>query len=407
MNHLLPTIASNTLAQLVSKFFGAGLTFVITVLIIRLASPTVFGDLTKSLVLIGLGFTLADFGLNAITVRALGQGKALTKEFSTLLYTRLSLSLLTLFILNLALFFLPDAYSLSIRGAFFLGSLALIFQGVYTTSNAVFQHQQNYWLSTISTVLGTTVSAGLTYYYLLTSPTLSHFLLATTIGYFVMALISLGLVGIKPVPVQQKDVLNLLKAAAPLGAILVSSVAGSKLDTLVLGSYWPSSVVGEYGFAYRIFDVLLVVPVFLTNALYPHLVRVNKNTDLRFFKTGLGAMFLAGLVLTLITYLAAPLLDVIRPGLNDSIRSLKLLSLGLPFFFTTAPLMWYLIAQSYEKTVLSIYLLATAFNLISNLIFVPSYGLAASAIITGATELFIFLSLLYHSFSLKNQYKRF
>lgn len=407
MNHLLPTIASNTLAQLVSKFFGAGLTFVITVLIIRLASPTVFGDLTKSLVLIGLGFTLADFGLNAITVRALGQGKALTKEFSTLLYTRLSLSLLTLFILNLALSFLPDAYSLSIRGAFFLGSLALIFQGVYTTCNAVFQHQQNYWLSTISTVLGTTVSAGLTYYYLLTSPTLSHFLLATTIGYFVMALISLGLVGIKPVPVQQKDVLNLLKAAAPLGAILVSSVAGSKLDTLVLGSYWPSSVVGEYGFAYRIFDVLLVVPVFLTNALYPHLVRVNKNTDLRFFKTGLGAMFLAGLVLTLITYLAAPLLDVIRPGLNDSIRSLKLLSLGLPFFFTTAPLMWYLIAQSYEKTVLSIYLLATAFNLISNLIFVPSYGLAASAIITGATELFIFLSLLYHSFSLKNQYKRF
>lgn len=394
---MLKAIASNTIAQLVSKFFGAGLTFVITVLIIRLASPTVFGDLTKSLVLIGLGFTLADFGLNAITVRTLGRGQALPKEFSTLLYTRLFLSLLTLFILNLALSFLPDAYSLSIRGAFFLGSLALIFQGVYTTCNAVFQHQQNYWLSTISTVLGTTVSASLTYYYLVTSPTLSHFLLATTIGYFVMAATSLVLVGIKPVAIKRVDVLNLLKAAAPLGAILVSNVAGSKLDTLVLGSYWPSSVVGEYGFAYRIFDVLLVVPVFLTNALYPHLVRVKKNTNLTFFKTGLGAMFLAGLVLTLITYFASPLLDIIRPGLNDSIRSLKLLSLGLPFFFTTAPLMWYLIAQSHEKTVLSIYLLATAFNLILNLLFVPRYGVSASAAITGITELFIFLSLLYHS----------
>lgn len=403
---MFKAIASNTLAQLVSKFFGAGLTFVITVLIIRLASPTVFGDLTKSLVLIGLGFTLADFGLNAITVRDLGRGKDLSKQFSTLLYVRLFLSLLILFVLNIALYFLPDAYSLSIRGAFLLGSLSLVFQGVYTSCNAVFQHQQNYWLSTISTILGATASAGLTYYYLVTSPTLSHFLLATTLGYFVMAITSLSLVGIRPVSTKQADILRLLKAAAPLGAILVSSVAGSKLDTLVLGSYWPSSVVGEYGFAYRIFDVLLVVPVFLTNALYPHLVRVNKSTDLRFFKTGLGVMFLAGLVLTLITYFTSPLLEIIRPGLNDSIRSLKLLSLGLPFFFTTAPLMWYLIAQSHEKKVLSIYLLATAFNLISNLIFVPNYGLAASAIITGATELFIFLSLLYYSHRAQHSHLR-
>ncbi|GAB4026328.1 MAG: hypothetical protein Fur0011_1610 [Candidatus Microgenomates bacterium] len=400
MNYLLPTIASNTLAQLVSKFFGAGLTFVITVLIIRLASPAVFGDLTKSLVLIGLGFTLADFGLNAITVRALSQGSDLSKEFSTLLYTRLSLSIIILITLNLVLYIMPDPYSLSIRGVFLLGSISLIFQGMYTTCNAIFQYQQNYWLSTISTVLGTTVSAGLTYYYLVTSPTLAHFLLATTIGYFAMAVASLSLVGIKPVSVKSASVVRLLKAATPLGAILLASVASSKLDTLVLGSYWASSVVGEYGFAYRIFDVLLVVPVFLTNALYPHLVLVKKQTSYTLLKTGLATMFFAGFLLAFISYLASPLLNIIRPGLNDSIRSLKLLSLGLPFFFTTAPLMWYLIAQNLEKKVLYTYLLATAFNLISNLIFVPSYGLTASALVTGVTELLIFLALLYHAVKL-------
>ncbi len=397
---MLKAVASNTVAQLVSKFFGAGLTFIITVLIIRLASPTVFGDLTKSLVLIGLGFTLADFGLNAVTVRSLGIGKGLVKEFSTLLYARLSLSLIILITLNLALYLLPDAYSLSIRGVFLLGSVSLIFQGIYTTCNAIFQHQQNYWLSTISTVLGTTVSAGLTYYYLVTSPTLAHFLLATTIGYFVMAVTSLGLVGIKPVSIKSVGIVRLLKAASPLGAILLASVASSKLDTLVLGSYWPSNVVGEYGFAYRIFDVLLVVPVFLTNSLYPHLVLVKKHTSHALLKTGLGAMFLAGLLLALISYLSSPLLNIIRPGLNDAIQSIKLLSLGLPFFFTTAPLMWYLIAQSLEKKVLYTYLFAMFFNLIANLLFVPIYGLSASAIITGLTELLIFTSLLYHALKL-------
>jgi len=397
---MLKAIASNTVAQLVSKFFGAGLTFIITVLIIRLASPTVFGDLTKSLVLIGLGFTLADFGLNAVTVRSLGMGNSLVKEFSTLLYTRLSLSLIILIILNFALYILPDAYSLSIRGVFLLGSTSLVFQGIYTTCNAIFQHQQNYWLSTISTILGVTVNAGLTYYYLVTSPTLAHFLLATTIGYFVMAAASLGLVGIKPASIKLVGIVRLLKTAAPLGAILLASVAGSKLDTLVLGSFWPSSVVGEYGFAYRIFDVLLVVPVFLTNALYPHLVSVKKSTNLTFFKTGLGIMFLAGLILALISYLASPLLNIIRPGLKDAIQSIKLLSLGLPFFFTTAPLMWYLIAQRLEKKVLYTYLLATFFNLFANLLLVPIYGLSASAIITGFTELLIFISLLYHALKL-------
>lgn len=400
---MLKAIASNTIAQLVSKFFGAGLTFIITVLIIRLATPTVFGDLTKSLVLIGLGFTLSDFGLNAITVRNLGRGKDLVKEFSTLLYVRLSLSLLILLTLNLALHLLPKSYSLSISEVFFLGSLSLIFQGVYTSCNAVFQHQQNYWLSTISTILGTTVSAGLTYYYLVTSPTLLHFLLATTVGYFVMATTSLVLVGVKPTQISLSDAKNLIKAAAPLGAILLASVAGSKLDTIVLGSYWPSSVVGEYGFAYRIFDVLLVLPVFLTNSLYPHFVRAKKHSSLAGFKNGLVIMFLAGLSISLITYFASPFLGTIRPGLNNSIQALNLLSLGLPFFFTTAPLMWYLISQGQEKKVLTIYLLASLLNLSLNLLYTPSYGITASAVVTGATELFIFLSLLYHSFSLKNQ----
>ena len=397
---MLKAIASNTLAQLISKFFGAGLTFLTTVLIIRLASPALFGDLTKSLVLIGLGFTLADFGLNAITVRNLGRGSDLIKEFSTLLYLRLILSLVILVLLNIALFILPKAYSLSISSAFYLGALSLIFQGIYTSCNAVFQHKQNYWFSTISNILGSSLSAGLTYYYLVTSPTLSHFLLATTIGYFVMAITSLLLVGIKPLSIIPSHIIKLFRAALPLGAILLASVAGSKLDTLVLGSYWPSSIVGEYGFAYRIFDVLLVLPVFLTNSLYPHFVRAKKNTSLVLFKKGLGIMFLVGLFLSLVTYFASPLLGTIRPGLNNSIQALNLLSLGLPFFFTTAPLMWYLISQGLEKKVLLTYLFATLLNLFLNLLYVPIYGIVAAAIVTGMTELFIFLSLLYHSLKL-------
>ena len=56
-------IATNTLAQLVAKFFGAGLTLLTTYYIIRLAGLELYGNLTKVLVLVAVGFTAIDFGL--------------------------------------------------------------------------------------------------------------------------------------------------------------------------------------------------------------------------------------------------------------------------------------------------------------------------------------------------------
>lgn len=399
---MLKSVASNTIAQLVAKFVGAGLTFLTTVLIIRYATPALYGDLAKSLALIAIGATVIDFGLNAVSVRNLGRGQRPEVVFANLLTTRLVLSLVVVLLLNFALYLLPTSYAQSIQSAFYLGSIAIIFQGIYTSCNALFQSRENYWYSTLATVVGTVAGSGLTYYYLLHSPTLAHFLLATTFGYLVMAALSLTLVNLpffRTKPTLQ-SITKLLKAATPLGAILLASVAGSKLDTLILGSYWPSESVGHYAFAYRIFDVLLVFPVFLMNAVYPRLVRTNPSTARPLIKRILVFMLIAGTSLGLLSYFLAPALVIIRPDLSPAIHSLRLLSLGLPLFFLTAPLMWYLIAASQERLVLRLYLGATLLNLALNLLLIPSHGLTAAALITGLTELFIFLSLLYYSLKL-------
>ena len=72
MHHAYKSIFSNTVAQLFAKFISAGLTLVTTVIIIRLAGASLYGDLTKSLVLVAIGFTAIDFGLNAEAVRQIG-----------------------------------------------------------------------------------------------------------------------------------------------------------------------------------------------------------------------------------------------------------------------------------------------------------------------------------------------
>ena len=151
---MLKKIFSNTLAQLVAKFVGASLTFLTTLIIIRISGTTVFGDLTKAFVLIAIGFTVIDFGLNAVVVRQFGEGNNLARGFTNLLIARLVLSAVVVVALNLLVQVLPGGYTPEIKSVFWLGSLAIIFQGVFTSCNAVFQSQENYWRPTLSTILG-------------------------------------------------------------------------------------------------------------------------------------------------------------------------------------------------------------------------------------------------------------
>ena len=396
---MLTKIFSNTLAQLLAKFVGAGLTFVTTALIIRLSGTEIFGDLTKSLVLVAIGFTMIDFGLNAVTVRSLGHGRDLTTGFLELLLTRLLLSVFVVLALNLLVYYLPGGYTGSVKAVFWLGSLAIIFQGVYASCNAIFQFQENYWRSAASTIFGTLMGTGLTYYYIITTPTLANFLLATSVGYLLMAAVSLYLVGLPlfSISYSQLRPRPLLRAALPLGMILLASVAASKLDTIILGIYRTSSEVGEYGFSYRIFDVILVFPAFIMNAVYPRLVKQTPARSALLIRQISRLMLVFGIAGAILLYLSAPLIYLIRPGLSLSITSLRLLSLSLPLFFLTAPLMWQQISLHQEKLLLRIYLAGALINALLNLFFIPNYGAPAAASITIATELFIFLALLYYS----------
>lgn len=398
---MLKAVASNTMAQLVAKFFGAGLTLLTTYYTILVAGLPLYGDLTKILVLVAIGFTVIDFGLNAEAVRYGTTPARLRSVLGSVILARLLLSLLVIGILNLVIYFLPGGYSPAVKHIFWLGSLAIIFQGLFTSSNSYFQSTLSYWRSTVSVVAGSLTGTALTLYYLFTSPTLPHIVLANTLGYLVIAACSLLFL---PRPYDFKTlrlstILPLLRRALPLGLILIASVLASKVDTVILGIFRSSSEVGEYGFAYRIFDVILVLPVFVMNSLYPLLIRRQGNSSLApLVRRTTLAMGTLGIIVAILLWLSAPLVLYVRPELTLSIQILRILAFATPLFYVTAPLMWVLISARRDQTVLWVYLAAALFNTLTNLVFVPSHGAAAAALATGATELLIFLSLLYFSY---------
>lgn len=391
---MLKIIASNTLAQLVAKFFGAGLTLITTYFTIRLAGLPLYGDLTKILVMVAVGFTAIDFGLNAEGIRSSDSESHMRQNTQNITLARLFLSLLVIVILNLVIIALPGGYSREVKSIFWLGSLAIIFQGIYASGNAWFQYKLSYWRSTISVVIGSLVGTFLTLYFLHYYPTLSNLILANTVGYFVMATCSLTLLPkvftrLKP---EFGFIVGLLRRSLVLGLILIFSVIASKIDIIILGIFRISSEVGEYGFAYRIFDVILVLPVFVMNAIYP---LTFKNPQL--IKRSVWALAGLGVLASILLWFGAPYVNLVKPGLAITTSVLRLLAFSLPFFYVTAPLMWSLIAKKRDKLVLGIYIIAALINVSLNLVFIPSYGASAAAINTGLTELFIFLALLYFS----------
>ncbi len=395
-------IASNTLAQLVAKFFGAGLTLLTTYYTIRLAGIDLYGDLTKILVLVAVGFTAIDFGLNAEGIRSSKQASFMHQALNQIVYARLLLSFVVVILLNFLIVALPGGYSQEVKSIFWVGSLAIIFQGIYSSSNAWFQYNLSYWRSTISVGVGSIFGTLLTFYYLQHSPSLINLVIANTFGYFVIALISLLLLPSRPgKPPSRVQITTLFRRSMILGLILIASVLAGKIDTILLGIFRSSGEVGQYGFAYRIFDVILVFPVFVMNAIYPLSLKAKTDIEAKnLIKHTSFVMIAVGLVCSLVVWFSSPLISLIRPGMELSIHVLKILSFSLPLFYVTAPLMWSLIGQKRDKTVLVIYVLAAAINSCLNYLYIPRYGAVSAAIITGLTELFILTALLFTTYRL-------
>lgn len=396
---MLKKIASNTFAQLVAKFFGAGLTLLTTYFTIRLAGLELYGDLTRILVLVAVGFTAIDFGLNAEGIRSSKNDSEMQQHVYKIILARLFLSLLVIGVLNLVILALPGGYSSEVKSVFWLGSLAIIFQGLYTSGNSWFQYKLSYWKSTISVVIGSLVGTGLTLYYLRYSPTLPHLVLANTLGYFVMAASSLLLLPSFSLSTFHFSlILPLLRRSLTLGLIIIASVIASKIDTIILGVYRLSSEVGQYGFAYRIFDVILVLPVFVMNVIYPlSMQETQQKTRTKLISQTTKTLAIIGIFVAALLWISSPMVNLVRPGMDLSSNVLRILALSLPLFYITAPLMWNLIGQKKDKLVLGIYFSGAVLNATLNLLLIPSYGAVAAAINTGLTEGFLVLALLYFS----------
>jgi O-antigen/teichoic acid export membrane protein len=384
-------VAFNTLSQLLGKLLGAGATFFISLLIAQSFGVEGYGDFVKITTYISFFFLIADFGLNAVYL----QKQKEVNAFSTLLSVRVIGSMFLVFLSLALLAFLPqgttDGYTNAVRFGIILFSPAILFQGLITTTNAIFQKRLRYDLATASLSIGSIVSIGILLLILQNSISpsiigpialLSGSLTTTIVAFWFVKKLN----EFSTFSFSLKHMHELLWSSLPLGLTLIFTLVYGHIDSIILTLTRNTTEVGIYGLAYKAFELILVIPTFFMNAVYPIMVQATSDRRQLIIKKSFWFLLLVSCLMSLVTWICAPFLVHVQEGFIASVPALRVLSLSVPFFFLSSLVMWTLIALKKQLLLAVIYGLAMILNISLNLWLIPQFGYMAAAWTTVVCE---------------------
>lgn len=404
-------IGLNTMYQVIGRAVTAISGLVATRLVTGALGVEGFGDYQIVLTYVTLFWMVTDFGLNAIAVREMAEHEDRVSEiFNSLFTLRTTLGISLVFISWAILFFLP--YDELLKQAIILCSSTIFLHAILGSTHGLFQLRLRYDQQLIGNVFGAITSLSLVYATVVFDWGIWGFWWA-----FVMATLAIALVNFFManrwvkirVSRDTKQLVSLFRQTVPFGMALLLSLATFKVDGILLSALTldgvsNSTAVGVYNVAYRVFELIMVIPVFFMNPVYPVLVKKLKES----FDSFRRSVFRAGIFLLISSvgvvvgmYALAPM--IVRAvadgdGFGDSVGVLRILIVTTPLFFLTALLMWNLVTLKKQKELIVVYALSFIANLVLNIIFIPSYHYWAAAVVTGITELLILVLLVIFVF---------
>lgn len=401
MPHL--TIAKNTFYQTLARTVTSFIGFLITIIIARKFGVLGYGDFIKATSFVALFYLVLDFGLNAFFLQYE------KPNFKNLFYFRILISLLVFASLNLIALLLPynpvlnSGFSESARAGIFIFSFSVFAQSIIISASAIFQKTVNYLSYMIGVVTGSIVNFVLVLIFVFLNFSIFLILFAFVASSFLSALLLLKLTreSILPANFDKQFVKEIFIKSLPIGLMLIFNLVYFRADMFLLSLFSSSRDVGIYGLSYKFFDFLIALPLFLSNAIYPFLIKA-KNENTKFFKLT-NNYFIIFLLLSVVIiipfWFASPLFALIKSDFAGSIIPFRILLLSLPFFFTTSFLQWVLITLGKQRFLMYIYLFSTVLNIVLNIIFIPQFSYIACATITLVSEALVFVFLIGKVFS--------
>lgn len=404
----LQRVAKNSLFPTVTSFLNKFLDLAFAVYMFRVLGAEGIGQYTFATVVYGYLDILTNFGLGTLLTREVARDRLSANHYlGNTLVVRLALWVLSLPLVALLLG--PGAGPMDITPdvalAILLLTLGLLPSLVSGALTSLFQAYEKFEYPAAVTVLTT--------------------LLKITLG--VVALVAgWGFVGLAGVSI----VVNLITLAVLMALVLTTLLrprlefqTGSswrmlqlsyplmlnnllnslffRVDSLMLKPMVGNAALGWYSTAYKFIDGLGILPSSFTLALFPLLSQYAQGAGdslARTFGLALKLMLMVSLPICVGTTILAPEIILLFAGpdyLPHSAIALQILIWFLPFSFANGVTQYLLIAINQQRFITLSFLVATCFNLVANLLLIPTLGYVGAAVTTVLSEWALMLPFWY------------
>ncbi len=399
--HFYQKLASNTLYQIIGRVFSSGASFLVTILVARHFGVIAYGDFAKVTAYISIFYLFVDLGLNAIFL----QREDAQIRFRDLFYGRLIIALVIVLVSNALGFLLPYnsvaniGFSPMVRVGLGIFSWTILTESILFSAMAVFQRKLIYQKVMGATIIGAVVSVTSAAAFAILNFPLLWIFVALLMGAIAEAGAAIVFTDERlfPVKIDVKFAKHLGVETLPVALMLIFNLIYFRIDTIILSLLKPTLDVALYDIAYRIFDFLLAFPLFLSNVFYIRFITDEKNN--RSVKSKLLFYILSfaiiGAFAAIPAWIISPyVFSFIKPELIDAVVPMRILLVSLPIFFATSIFQWIFISQKKQRELAWCYAILVVVNIALNLLFIPTYSYVGSAIITGGSELVMFVIML-------------
>ncbi|HEX4104101.1 MAG TPA: flippase [Candidatus Paceibacterota bacterium] len=385
------TVAKNTFWLTVSNFGGRIIKAVIVIYAARVLGTAGWGVASYALTLSGFLTIFIDPGINSILMREASYGDE-TKRV-TYFSTTLFIKILLLFVCALVVIFVAPFFSL-LPGAVVLlplTALIIIFDGTREFLSSFIRSMEKMEWEAVIFVSENIAIVAFGIFLMVRSPVPYSFLLAYVLGAAASVFIAVYYLRSYLKKVFSFFSLKLIKpifvTAWPFAISGALGLFFTSTDVLIISWLRSASDVGIYSAATRIVQTLYLIPGIIQYATLPLFARLAKKDDPKFrvaLEQTLSMVFFASIPLSIGgIILGTPLMGLVfGSAYLPGGLSFEILMATLLFDFAASIVINALFAYDHQKSLIISSILGAAVNVGLDLLLIPIYGIAGSAVST-------------------------
>jgi O-antigen/teichoic acid export membrane protein len=396
-------IAKNTTMLFVSQIITYMMGFFITMYSARYLGAEGFGIISLALAITGILVVFTDLGLGTLTVREVARDKSLVDKYtSNVAVIKLMLAIFTVFLTIVIVYLF--GYTDEIKWVVYIITVSTLVNALSGIFYPIFQSYEKMEFQSVANVLNSSIMLIGTfivifykldiYYfaalYLASNVVVLTFIISVYVREFNFPSFDIDLGFWKPT----------LMMALPLSLVSIFSLIAYRVDTILLSLIKGSIVVGWYSASYRLMEVFLFLPGVFATAVFPVFssLHLSSHETLKLsYQKSFKYLALLSVPVAVGTTVLAPeiVLLIYKSAFTPSIIILQILIWAIPITFLNYIFGTILPAMNRQNVLLKVTFLSMIFNIALNLVLIPTYSYVGAAVVTVATELFIFVLCLF------------